>query len=182
MNRWLPEVWVGILLALAPRSWAGWSWGFSPTFGEKVMGKSLKKDRKFLKRNKDSKKPLALSICNWLLFDLGFDWFMMASTWGWLTHSMCQQQNFQQPYRWSQISTHSKPARTMRNTVAELLWDKSRASENEASGTVFDKWCLGAWTAPNWEPKWVPSKFGTKATILRLVLLKSETVWSSRHV
>jgi len=26
------------------------------------------------------------------------------------------------------------------NTVAELLWDKSRASQNEASGTVFDKW------------------------------------------
>jgi len=26
------------------------------------------------------------------------------------------------------------------NTVAELLWDKSRASDNEASGTVFDKW------------------------------------------
>ena len=49
----------------------------------------------------------------------------------------------------------------MRNTVAELLWDKSRASDNEASKTVFDKWCLGAWTAPNLEPKWVPSKFGT---------------------
>lgn len=89
---------------------------------------------------------------------------------------MCQQQNFQQPYRWSQISTHSKPARTMRNTVAELLWDKSRASDNEASGTVFDKWCLGAWPLTENQSGCPPNLGCCKPRILRFVLQRMEKV------
>lgn len=62
----------------------GWSWDFSPTFGEKVMGKSLKKDRKFPEKKQGLEKNrwhyLFEDDCYLIIFDLGFDWFMMVST------------------------------------------------------------------------------------------------------